>query len=160
MWLDSSVKIVDGDLRHTFNHLIASHGGIMQTSTGHSTFAVTHKDTYQYLPTDINMMKKNEQWEATTIFIYRTRDMMNHVIRWLVMCSLEKDCIAPISNRFCHFADDHFRFFANCHRYDQSVVNILLNNFHNFDHKQFYIRNSTVIVIHRITNSALVKFCQ
>ena len=161
MWLDSSVKVVRGDLKRTFNKLLQTGGAVLQSSTGHSTFAATHKTMYEYLPTDISKMKQNEQWEAT-LFIYKTREIVHHVLKWFVLCSLDEQCIAPIRERACSFHpvwEERNYHFADCHRFDQSAINILLNNQFRFDNWFFYVENSCLRVIRGYTNSAKVQTC-
>jgi hypothetical protein len=52
------------------------------------------------------------------------------VIKWWVLCAVERQCIAPISELYCQFSvrRDHF---ADCHRFDQSALSILLANHFN-----------------------------
>ena len=43
-------------------------------------------------------------------------------------CALHRECITPIGARIrpCHFTNDHDGHFINCHRYDQSALNLIL----------------------------------
>ncbi|VDP10713.1 unnamed protein product [Soboliphyme baturini] len=46
-----------------------------------------------------------------------------------VLCSLQEDCMAPKNASLaCLFRDRYRDYVGNCHRYDQSVLNLLLAN--------------------------------
>jgi hypothetical protein len=44
-----------------------------------------------------------------------------------VQCSLEKDCMAPVGSQIiCNFPNgERYLKYANCHRFDQSAINII-----------------------------------
>ena len=147
MWVDSSIELTSSNLSATFDQMLKTNGVAVQSTTGHSNFAVTHETMYRYLPTRIDKMKSNEQREASNIVMYRTRSVVTYILKWFVLCSLERSCIAPIMNRFCHFkGEDRFNTFADCNRYDQSLLNILLNNYFNFNSDLFFVRDASIRV--------------
>lgn len=53
-----------------------------------------------------------------------------NVVQWWFLCALVADCIAPTNDLFCNFATgaDRDSQYAECHRYDQSAINVLLVN--------------------------------
>ena len=127
-----------------------SGGIVILRESSCSNYAVTHPDTYNYLPTDIEAMKTTRQTEAGVSMVYRTEHVMENIMKWFVLCTLEKNCIAPISQRHCSFKkDDWFNTFAECHRYDQAVVNILLANYYNYDRSQYSLHDQKVVSIIR-----------
>ena len=57
-------------------------------------------------------------------------------MKWVVICALKKDCIAPPGPKFfCGFKFPRDRF-GGCHRYDQSLQNILVSNAYNHEHEK------------------------
>ncbi|VDK57020.1 unnamed protein product [Cylicostephanus goldi] len=62
------------------------------------------------------------------MFIVGTADTIEF-LKWFVLCSLEKHCIAPPGAKSsCEFGIDRYNEYAKCHRFDQSIVNLLLAN--------------------------------
>ncbi|CAJ0588759.1 unnamed protein product [Cylicocyclus nassatus] len=95
-----------------------------------STFITTHPGTYTFLPTNMKEIKKKTcpHMQSGFMFFIRTNDAIE-ILKWFVLCSLEENCIAPLgAKRSCEFAHDRYEKYANCHRFDQSVVNLLLAN--------------------------------
>ncbi|GMT12388.1 hypothetical protein PFISCL1PPCAC_3685, partial [Pristionchus fissidentatus] len=106
--------------------------GIMETivlrrPSFHSIFATTHPKMYEYLPVDIPFAKTLDMLSAT-MFIARS-DFSREAVKWNVLCALTEDCMAPNGGRLpCAFAKDRYNFYANCHRYDQSSMNIIVTS--------------------------------
>ena len=145
----------------TFDRTMKTDGVALQSTTGHSIFVVTHPGMYRYLPTRIDKMKSSVQHEAGNMAMYRTKSMMTNILKWYVLCSLERSCIAPIMNRFCHFkGEDRFNTFADCHRFDQSLLNILLNNYFNFNSDLFFVRDGPTRVERSHKRKAPLKRCR
>uniref|UniRef100_A0A9J2P741 Nucleotide-diphospho-sugar transferase domain-containing protein n=1 Tax=Ascaris lumbricoides TaxID=6252 RepID=A0A9J2P741_ASCLU len=108
---------------------------LLHSFTGHGIFAATHPgcliQTYRFFPTNFEEIKKQKakMYEAGLIFAVYTADTVANILRWYVACALEEGCMGsrtPLS--YCNFNTDRFAVFANCHRYDQSVVNLLIAN--------------------------------
>ena len=100
---------------------------------------------YQYLPSNLTELKRIQQKEAGDVLLYRTHHVYNNVIKWWVLCVLDKDCIAPIMERVCHWkSNDHYKEYHNCHRFDQSAINVLLANFYKFDEELYYAKDRMV----------------
>jgi len=66
--------------------------------------------------------------------------LYNNVFRWWFLCALDQDCIAPTTDVRCQFVGrDQF---GDCHRYDQSALNILLANYFIADPLSYVARPS------------------
>ena len=131
-WIDSSVRLhASSDV--IYDDVVRTNGGLFFSSTGHSSFAVTHQMMYEFLPSNQGALKRTEQRESVML-LFRTKFMYENILFWIVLCALEEECIAPIYTRACNFASGEAKFatFANCHRFDQSAMNILMANSHNF----------------------------
>ena len=102
----------------------------------HSNFAVTAPGMYDYIISDIDQLKLLRQLGGGFLAIARTKEAWDNVLKWGVLCSLEETCIQPKdSYLFCDFTDDYFTKYAGCHRFDQSMFNILIANWHNFNNE-------------------------
>ncbi len=56
-----------------------------------------------------------------------------------VLCSLEKDCMAPEGIFVnCQFGKNTCDVFANCHRFDQSALNVLLLNRWDYERTSYH----------------------
>ena len=95
--------------------------------SGHSIFAATNPKMYDYLPIDLDNAKTNEMSAATSLAFARTKEMYKDIIFWWVLCALQEDCIA-LGQLSCGFNPDRYKFYAGCHRYDQSALAIIASN--------------------------------
>ncbi|EGT58691.1 hypothetical protein CAEBREN_14402 [Caenorhabditis brenneri] len=88
----------------------------------------------------MDLLKKEEQVGSGIIFVPRTKRTME-ILKWWVMCSLTDECINPPGARLaCNFKKDQFNVYADCFRFDQSVLNLLLlNKYQNFN--KYFIRS-------------------
>ncbi|KAK5976030.1 hypothetical protein GCK32_018136 [Trichostrongylus colubriformis] len=113
---------------------------LLQTPASHSTFAATDPGVYNYFPTLIAYLKQYPNYEANFAFIVRTKEAIT-VLKWFVLCALEKDCMGPPGAQLsCSFSNDRFKQYAKCHRYDQSVINLLLANMYGYNPKNYVSR--------------------
>ena len=151
LWVDSSVRILGNSFGSVLNHIQTKSNGIgIFTDTGHSIFSATHSDMLEYLIMPSHQAKHVQMLDAATIMVYKTEQVYNNVLKWYVLCSLDRKCIAPKGNSLhCRFArSDRYYKFANCHRFDQSAVNILLSN--GYKHNEsLYLFSSKSVTIRR-----------
>ena len=160
LWLDSSAELHNSTFGPIFQILQKTGGALCLTSTGHSTFAVTHPEMYEYLSIHLGAAKREEQREANSLFLYRTKSIFDRVIKWWVLCALEKSCIASNHNpsRRCRFKYDRFNHFVGCHRFDQSALNILLLNHFNFECRKYFTEHR-ILKIKRYGSKYKAKVC-
>ncbi|KAK5967640.1 hypothetical protein GCK32_016567, partial [Trichostrongylus colubriformis] len=116
-------------------------GFLMNGFTGHGIYTATAPDVYKYLPTNYTEIKKKKakMYESGLTLVVKTRDTVEEILKWHVLCALEEDCMAGHydASMFCFFNDDLYAELPNCHRFDQSVLNILVANTHWYD-KHYY----------------------
>ena len=79
------------------------------------------------------------------------------VIRWWVLCALEPNCMAPTRDLSCRFnGRDHY---ANCHRFDQSALSILLGNYFDNDFAKYSAKNDVLGVMRGSSNMEQLRVC-
>ncbi|KHJ93649.1 hypothetical protein OESDEN_06436 [Oesophagostomum dentatum] len=108
---------------------------LLHAAVSNSIFATTNPDVYAYIPTDIEAIKDESclSLQAGFAFIVRTLEA-KEILKWYVLCALEKDCMAPPGSQVkCSFGRDRFATYASCHRYDQSIINLLLANAYHYN---------------------------
>ena len=145
--MDSSIRFISGHLDQVITDLLETGGVLGFSLAGHSNFATTHHQMYEYLPTDIHGMQVSDQMESGSVFYFRTRKVCEDILHWLLLCALEKSCIAPTRNRGC-LPTNHRTEYADCHRFDQSALNIVLANEYGFDHEH-YVSKEQIIKVKR-----------
>ena len=89
--------------------------------------------------------------------------LYENVLRWWFLCALERRCIAPTLNRGCRFRGP--RTHADCHRFDQSAINILLANYLADDHQAYMyyaaVRGGAVLTVMRgSSHRELISVCR
>uniref|UniRef100_A0A0K0E4I1 Glycosyltransferase family 92 protein n=1 Tax=Strongyloides stercoralis TaxID=6248 RepID=A0A0K0E4I1_STRER len=127
---------------------------LLHSFTGHGILPATNKGIFKYIPTNITLIgtNKNKMYEAGFIFAIKTKDTSTEILKWYLLCSLEKDCIAPPNSRLspCNFRNNRYDIQSDgCHRYDQSVINVLLSNANNFDSQNYISELSNFFMIKR-----------
>ena len=74
--------------------------------------------------------------QASAVVYINKDEVQRHIMKWVVICALKLDCISPPgSTLFCGFKFPRDRF-GGCHRYDQSLQNILVSNAYNHEHEK------------------------
>ncbi|KAK5982999.1 hypothetical protein GCK32_000609 [Trichostrongylus colubriformis] len=110
---------------------------LLHSFTGHGIYAATDPALYSYFPVSVEELRKPKakMYEAGLVFAVKTRETTENVLKWSVLCALEEDCMGTkIIPNACQFnTSDYYTSFARCHRYDQSVVNVLLADSYYYD---------------------------
>lgn len=93
---------------------------------------------------------KNFQFGATLFLMYGSEEVKRSVLKPWVLCALEKDCMDPLgSKNLCPLLEQHILTYEDCknsdcsthkymheyhdcHRFDQSALNIILGSLNNF----------------------------
>ncbi|ESO83901.1 hypothetical protein LOTGIDRAFT_168942 [Lottia gigantea] len=109
----------------------------------YSTYIVTHPDMYYYLSSDTRKLQRVPHFEINMILLHNTNTIQQRFMKWLVACTIEEWCIAPIgSKRSCDTPNlSSAKYYANCHRYDESAMNILLKSWMKYDLDKFSLRD-------------------
>ena len=130
LWVDASFRLTAPLTRKVLQNVVANDGLSLFINTHHSNFAVTAPAMYDYIATDVDRQKGVTQFGGGVILTYRTRGTFRSALYWWYRCSLDERCIAPAAGGpYCQFAlNTRYTSYANCHRYDQSAINILLSN--------------------------------
>uniref|UniRef100_A0A7I4XYI6 Uncharacterized protein n=1 Tax=Haemonchus contortus TaxID=6289 RepID=A0A7I4XYI6_HAECO len=115
---------------------------LMHGYSGHGIYPATSPEIYKFIPTNFTEIKKPKakMYEAGFVFAVRTKDTIEKIVKWYVLCALEKDCMAGNHKEhlFCSLGLDRFASPPKCHRYDQSVVNLLAANAFWYD-RHYYV---------------------
>ena len=125
-YIDTSIRFHTPYNDEHYNQARLFGGFLFNSFTGHSTFPVTHPGVYDYLPSNMTALKTLNQWEGGDILVYRTERICKAVLMPLIMCLLNEKCAQPTLNNGCYIKS--WDEFANCHRFDQSLMNILVQN--------------------------------
>ncbi|CAI2296160.1 unnamed protein product [Caenorhabditis sp. 36 PRJEB53466] len=110
--------------------------------SGHGILSVTNPGVYTYFPTNPHELskKKAKMYDAGFVFAVNTRQTMSDIVKWYFLCALQEDCMAPKGASLgCSFrGDDRFTEYADCHRFDQSIINLVLANQFWYD-RRYYV---------------------
>lgn len=140
MWMDASIVLVK---KYAYDvllkRMIMQQSGFLfyVTPSRHSIVFATHKHMFDYLPMRGAKEMKANMAAATGMILFNTKYVIKHVMKWVILCTLLEDCIAPKETQLtCNFSlpDDVF---GGCHRYDQSLFAIVVSNAYN-DEMQRY----------------------
>ena len=151
MWFDSSVKF-NGDHTHAIIERLVRHkSGFMfyVSSAGHSIITATHPRMMEYLPMEKTGAVKN-MLQGGAVIVINTAEVQKYIMKWLVVCVLKTDCIAPDgSTLWCNYNFPR-ESFGGCHRYDQSILNILVSNAYNYEEERYHFSNKTFAIVNRM----------
>uniref|UniRef100_A0A0K0ECS6 Nucleotide-diphospho-sugar transferase domain-containing protein n=2 Tax=Strongyloides stercoralis TaxID=6248 RepID=A0A0K0ECS6_STRER len=128
--------------------------------TFHGILPTIHPTTLKYFPTDkeryINKTISRE-YDAAFSIIVKTKDTVNNVLKWAVLCALEKNCIEAEKWHGCYgFTKKNIFSLKNvCYRFDQSIFSLLLHNSNNYDNRNYVTEIHNFVDIERNTFSDL-----
>ncbi|ELU17414.1 hypothetical protein CAPTEDRAFT_207080 [Capitella teleta] len=135
MWMDASFRLQTSNLTLIYNMAIQNGGVAQFFRSPHSIFAATDPKMFEYLVTDIEATKNTTMFGANSMLLYKTEIVYTRILHWWFLCALDQECIAPLwsSNICLPSADMRTVRVGQCHRQDQSAINILIANLNDFD---------------------------
>ena len=114
-----------------------------------------HPITYNYLPSNItrHMNPKNMIKNLDAVLIYNNEQCKTSIMRWLILCVLNKECIEPFGSVYqCPIGTNIYQPHL-CHKYDQAIVNMLLVNTFGLEDSQqklYYVGDDSVLADHSL----------
>jgi len=84
----------------------------------------------------------------------------DRIIRWWVLCALVRECIASTAALQCKIRGRDT--YANCHRFDQSALNILAVHHFAYNDEVYYYNGAGILTVERLKLSAneTLHICQ
>ena len=145
LWMDASVRLMK-NLTGIYSQVLDTDGFLQFGYCFHSNIATTDPRLYSYISTNVKRQRNVPCLAATAILWYRTKDAYMSLFHWWLMCALDEDCIAPKgSTLLCNFGKYSKTRYAGCHRYDQSVLNLLTSNHLSYNVKKYLSRDPDVL---------------
>lgn len=115
---------------------------VVGQSASYSTFSATHPDMMKFIPTDTDKLTYHPHVEIRAIFVHNTPEVHENIMKVFTACALEESCLAPKGAKWnCKF-DFTGRKPADCHRFDESAMNILLKNWFQYDASKYVMRSN------------------
>lgn len=154
VWLDASAVIHKPlELLYTNTKqfsLCFYYPWMLLSLSGHGVFAATDRRMYDYFPLSTTVAKTLHMWEASAQLIFATNQVRTEVLRYVVLCALEEQCMAPIgSTTDCKFKNNRFMDYAECHRQDQSAINMILACVNNYNDTKYFRTSNDIISIEK-----------
>ncbi|CAH1774565.1 unnamed protein product, partial [Owenia fusiformis] len=133
-WVDASIRIKTGGTETLWKKMKNGNGLVLFINKfTNRIYAVTHIDMYEFLPADEQEMRRRNEYGCGALLIYNTKFAYEHFFKWFVLCALNAECIKPDgSKKQCDEKQKDISAYRNCHRFDQSALNILISNMYNF----------------------------
>ncbi|KAK3098496.1 hypothetical protein FSP39_020063 [Pinctada imbricata] len=147
MWMDASVRFHGTSLDSLFSE--ASKTGIKLVPGGGSIAVRTHLNTFRALGERPCMFHWPEL-EATWMLVRRTKVIMHGVMKPWVSCALQFGCMAqpnPKTMLVCPWGNK--KKFGSCHRFDQSVIGLILTRLFNYNVQLAHFKVSEYGIIRR-----------
>ena len=143
MWMDSSI-ILTRNITYLLERMVKLQTGFLFYLPGaeHSIVSATHPQMLEYLPmTDLEAMM-DEMNQGGGIIILNTPQVLKDIFRWVLVCALHRDCIAPKgSKRFCDFKFPKDQF-GGCHRYDQAMMSVIVANANSYNKERYRLNEA------------------
>ena len=125
-WLDTSVILETADLDPLF--IQAKKQGVMSRSGGHLLVAHTHEDTFRFLQEPPCLYRKFKEFIGRLLILHSDNRLVNdYVIQPWVKCALTEECMKTKQNTGGKLlACRSHTIYHSCHRYDQSILSLLI----------------------------------
>ena len=131
LWMDSSVRLKTSYLDWLFERIKKE--GVLAGEGGLSVAARTKESTFLSLGEEPCLYRRHE-FEGTFIAVYESKFVQTYFMQPWVSCALSKGCMVlddyPLLHLQCGATD---RYYHECHRYDQSVLSILMHRLFHSD---------------------------
>ena len=137
MWFDSSIRF-QRNMTHIKERMVRYKTGFQYYvgPSGHSIVAATHPRMMEYFPME-RSGAVSDMFQAGAIIVLNTAEVQNNILKWMCVCVLNVDCISPSgSTLFCNFNFPREKF-GGCHRYDQSLLSILVFNTYGYEKERY-----------------------
>uniref|UniRef100_A0A0B7AWZ8 Uncharacterized protein n=1 Tax=Arion vulgaris TaxID=1028688 RepID=A0A0B7AWZ8_9EUPU len=107
----------------------------------HSTYFVTNPYMYTFIATDERKLLKTPHFEFNLIILHNTKRVQHYFMRYLLACTLQEYCITPPGAQPNCDKYGGSKKYGRCHRYDESAINLILNNWHNFSPREYLMKD-------------------
>lgn len=142
IWMDASVRFTTTQLDAPFEKVREL--GVM-AAEGFAPIATrTSPKTFSFLGEQPCTFKETNEFEATFIMVYGNKLVSEFFLKPWVSCALSFGCLIPDSNfgKYRHCGRSREPVYFDCHRFDQSVLSILLYRLYHKDILQHQMKHS------------------
>ena len=147
IWINPGFKLTSHEFGQVVHDSHETGVFVISEEAGYSTYAVTHPGMYKFIPVDaagMEKLKKDPHLEIKMMIIHNTQEIHEKFMKHFTACAMEESCLAPIGAKWkCSF-DFTGRRYASCHRYDESVANILLKRMFRYDTSKFSVSKASM----------------
>lgn len=146
--ISSGVFFLDNDMRINNSNLASpyrraySNGGVMFFDTDESS-TYTDAELLKYLPTS-TQLSRLPLVTPKAMLLYNTEPIFKGILWWWYTCSLDPSCMTRESMKHCMYWKDSVNRYADCRQSDQSILNILVANYFNFESTWYVAPTSAV----------------
>ena len=125
VWMDASVRYTTTDLRPLFDQ--SKQLGVMAIDGGGNVAMRGHENMFELLREPPCAFRNVPEIQATFIIIYGNMFIEKYFLKPWISCALTIGCmlpdIVPLNYLLC---GKHGAVYHDCHRYDQSMLDILM----------------------------------
>ena len=148
LWMDASVRLEECflDVLRGVSTKLERSGVVMLHRSPLSAYSCTAPSLYEYLSANVTKLMTMATYGGGLVLFQRNQQMIDDVMRWLLICSLEKSCSQPKGSRLScggkipHNKPPEFVTpYKGCHRYDMSILSILQANSYNYEMDRYTI---------------------
>lgn len=127
----------------------------------YSPYVVTHPEMYYFFPVDTRKLQRINMFEVNMMIMHNSQPVRHNLMRHLVACTLEEYCISPPGSQMVCNQQMYpgSKKYANCHRYDLSAMNILLDKWFEYNPDLFLVRDIVTAHYDGKDVSKKVKVC-
>ncbi|KAL3848590.1 hypothetical protein ACJMK2_019439 [Sinanodonta woodiana] len=136
-WINPTFQLISAELAPLVHDSHERGVSVIAQSVSYSTFAVTHPEMLKFIKSDKAKLTHHPHLEIFAMMIHNTPEVHENIMKLFTACALEKACLAPDGAKWQCQWDFTGRKHANCHRYDESALNILLKNMFDYDSTKF-----------------------